>query len=77
MNYIQIGIRFLLFAFLLLMATVIIDFSISKIYTLLLEYYSLPKSDSNISLLSFIISLVFIGLLTFGTGYWQVSKVTD
>ncbi|MGQ1787851.1 MULTISPECIES: hypothetical protein [unclassified Saccharicrinis] len=77
MNYIKIGIRFLLFAILLIVATFIIDFAITKIYSLLLEHYSLPKSDSNITVLSFFISLVFTGLLSFGTGFWHMSKLTD
>ncbi len=77
MNYVRIGIRFLFFTLLLLLATLLIEFLVSKIYSLLLEYYSLPKSDSNITLMSFIISLGFTGLLTYVTGYWQLSKAID
>ena len=77
MNYIKIGIRFIKFVLVLIIATLIIEFLISKVYTLLLEYYALPKSDSNITVLSFVISLVFFGLLSFGTGYWQLSKTVD
>ncbi len=74
MNYIRFGLRFLLFSILLTATTVIIEFTISGIYSFLLDYYALPKSDSNITFLSFFISLIFILLLTFGTGFWQLSK---
>ncbi|GAF02062.1 hypothetical protein JCM21142_1688 [Saccharicrinis fermentans DSM 9555 = JCM 21142] len=77
MNYMKISIRFLLFTLLLLLATLIVEFIISNVYALLLEYYSLPKSDSNITFLSFVISLVFTSLLTYGTGFWHVSRVSD
>ena len=77
MNYIRTGIRVLIFIILLIGATLLLEFLITNVYTLLLAYYSLPKSDSDITVLSFLISLVFIGLLTYGTGYWQLRKAVD
>ena len=77
MKYIRIGIRLLIFVILLIVATLLLEFFITNIYTLLLEYYSLPKSDSNITVLAFLIRLVFVGLLSYGTGYWHLRKAID
>jgi len=74
MNIIKIGIRVTLFVLFVVMSTVLVEFGISKTYSLLIDYYSLPKSESDITILSFIISSIFIALLTMGSGYWRVSK---
>ena len=74
MNIIKIGIRVSLFVLIIILSTFLVEFSISQIYSLMVEYYSLPKSESDITILSFVISSVFIALLTMGSGYWRVSK---
>ncbi|TLX73922.1 hypothetical protein E9993_14030 [Labilibacter sediminis] len=74
MNIIKIGIRVSLFALVILLSTVLLEFGIVKIYSLLVEYYSLPKSESDLTILSFVISSIFIAFLTLGSGYWRVSK---
>ncbi len=74
MNYVKFGLRFLAFSALLTLTTVLLKLFITKMYSLLLEYHSLPESDSNITVLAFVISLVFTLVLSFSTGYWKVSK---
>ena len=77
MKYIRISIRLLIFVILLIAATLLLEYLINNVYAQLLEYYSLPKSDSDITVLSFLISLVFVGILTYGTGYWHLRKALD
>ncbi|SMO51377.1 hypothetical protein SAMN06265379_102139 [Saccharicrinis carchari] len=77
MNYIRIVIRLFIFLILLVSATLILEFLITNVYILLLDYYSLPQSDSDITILAFAISLVFVGLLSYGTGYWQLRKAIE
>lgn len=74
MNVIKIGIRVALFVLFIILSTVVVKFSISKVYSLLIDYYSLPKSDSDITMLSFMISLFFMAMLTIGSGFWRISK---
>ena len=75
MNCLRLSIRFIIFSVLLMTVTFAVNFLINRVYGFLLDYYSLPKSDSNITLLAFLISLVFIGLLTYVIGFWKGCKI--
>lgn len=74
MTIVKIGVKVSLFVLFITLSTVVVEFSISKVYSLLIEYYSLPKSDSDLTILSFIISLFFMVMLTVGFGFWRNTK---
>ncbi len=76
MSTLKFWARLLMFIGMIIMLTISLELIISKVYYKLLSVYSLPESDINLTLLSFIISLLFLMLLTINLNYWKISKST-
>lgn len=74
MDPLKISVRFIVFVIMVVIGTFMVEFMISYLYKLLLTYYSLPKTEFNLTFLSFSISFVFFTFLSMVSDYWGLSK---
>jgi hypothetical protein len=74
MNIGKLLVRTLTFIVLVALSTCLIKFFIEQVYSLLTHYYSLPKSEFDVTILSLLASLFLMIMLTLGSNFWKISR---